>query len=250
MKLIVQKLAVEYQDEGNGPVLLFLHGWQDNLHSLDAVSKELVKQYRVIRVDLPGFGKSELPKEAWDLDHYIRFVSDFVQKLQLSVFAFIGHSFGGRITIKGIGTKQLQAERIILIGAAGLAKNKTLKTLAIKSVAKTMGLVSYIPPLLFWRKTLRTRLYRAIGSDYHNAGPLKATLVKVTGEDLAAFAQHITVPTLLIWGANDMATPVTDGRRYAQLILGSELKVIENSGHFVHQEQASLVSTMINQFLC
>ncbi len=250
MKLIVQNLAVEYQDEGSGPVLLFLHGWQDNLHSLDAVSKELVQRYRVISVDLPGFGKSELPREAWDLDCYIRFVHDFVQKLQLQVFAFIGHSFGGRITVKGIGTKQLQAEKIILIGAAGLAKNKTLKTLAIKSVAKTMGLISYIPPLLFWRKALRTRLYRAIGSDYHNAGPLKATLVKVTREDLATFAQQITIPTLLIWGADDTATPLADGRRYAQLISGSELKVIENSGHFIHQQQAPLVATMINQFLC
>ena len=126
MKIIVQNLATEYLDEGTGEVVLFLHGWQDNLHTFDSLVSLLPPTLRIIRLDLPGFGKSEVPKETWDLNNYVQFVKDFIQKLDIKVYAFIGHSFGGRIVIKGEATKNLQAQKIILIGS-GITLHECLK---------------------------------------------------------------------------------------------------------------------------
>ncbi len=250
MKVIVQNLATEYLDEGSGSIILLLHGWQDNLHTFDALSPKLSKEFRVVRLDMPGFGKTELPKDAWNLSDYIQFVHDFIVKLNLNIAVLLGHSFGGRVIIKGLATNKLQADKLVLIGSAGIAKTKTLRTTFTRILTKIGSIVMYIPPLLFWRKQLRKKLYYAIGSDYLNAGPLQKTFLKIINEDLSSFAATIKQPTLLIWGANDEATPLTDGQKLHTLISQSQLQIFPDAGHFVHQEKTSEVVKTIKAFLC
>lgn len=249
MKIIVQNLAIEYQDDGVGEVVLFLHGWQDNLHTFNSLISLLSPTRRIIRLDLPGFGKSEIPKETWNLDNYVQFIKDFIEKLDIKVYALVGHSFGGRIALKGEATKNLQAQKIILIGSAGLAKNRTFRNLALKLLVKIGGLITYIPPLIFWREEIRKRMYRFVGSDYLKAGALKETFLKIISEDLSTSAKKITTPTLLIWGENDTETPLYDGKRFAGLIPNSKLKVINGAGHFVHKEKSQEVAKLIQEFL-
>lgn len=249
MKIIVQNLAIEYLDEGTGKVLLFLHGWQDNFHTFDSLASLLSPTRRIIRLDLPGFGKSEAPKGAWNLDNYIQFIKDFIEKLDIQVHAFVGHSFGGRIAIKGEATKNLQAQKIILIGSAGIAKNRTFRNSFFKLLAKIGGLITYLPPLVFWREGLRKRMYSFIGSDYLNAGVLKETFLKIISEDLSASAKKITTPTLLIWGESDTETPLSDGKQLAGMIADSKLKVINGAGHFVHKEKSQEVAKLVQEFL-
>lgn len=250
MKVLVSGIATEYQDQGTGPIVLFLPGWQDTLHSFDAIAKDLIPNYRIIRLDLPGFGATETPAEPWDLDCYITFVAEFIKKLTIVPTAIVGHSFGGRITIKGLATQTLAAEKIILIAAAGITHRRTWRNTILQALAKTGRLLTTIPPLSFWRQTLRKKLYRAIGSDYFAAGRLKETFLKVIAEDLSQVAPKIAVPTLLIWGADDTATPLTDGQKLHQLISGSKLEVITNTGHFVHQQEPERVAILMKNFLC
>ncbi len=249
MKIIVQNLATEYLDEGTGKVVLFLHGWQDNLHTFDSIISILSPTLRTIRLDLPGFGKSEVPKETWDLDNYVQFVDNFIQKLNIQVYALVGHSFGGRIAIKGEATKILQTQKIILICSAGIAKNRTFHNSLLKSLAKIGGLITYVPPLIFWREVLRKRMYDFIGSDYLNTGKLKKTFLKIISEDLSMTAKNVTIPTLLIWGADDTETPLADGKKLSELISGSELKALNKAGHFVHKEKSKEVARLIQEFL-
>lgn len=249
MKIIVQNLAIEYQDKGSGKVVLFLHGWQDTLHSFDFVTALLSPPFRVVRLDLPGFGQSETPKEAWNLDNYVQFVEAFIHKLNLDVYALVGHSFGGRITIKGQATKKLQPQKAVLISSAGIAKNRTLRNLAVNIVAKIGRLVTYIPPLFFWRNKIRKKMYGYIGGDYLSAGKLKETFLNIIAEDLSVSATQVTVSTILIWGANDTDTPLCDGKKLAALIPNSELKVISDSGHFVHKEKPDIVAKLLKDFL-
>ena len=112
MQIIVEGIATEYRDEGTGPVILLLHGWQDNLHTFDALTALLSKNYRVVRIDLPGFGNTELPPSPWHLDDYIEFVDKFIRKIGFGVDYVAGHSFGGRITIKAIATGIIQTKKM------------------------------------------------------------------------------------------------------------------------------------------
>jgi len=249
MKVIVQDLAVEYKDEGSGKTLLFLHGWKSNLDSFDKIVSLLLPHYRVIRLDLPGFGKTDIPKETWDLDKYISFVVDFIQKLNIKVDVIIGHSFGGRIIIKGESKKVFKVEKIVLIGSAGIAKRKTFRNYFFKVLTKTGKFITAVPPLSLIRESLRKKIYSFTGNDYINAGPLKDTFLKIINEDLTHYATKITTPSILIWGINDTETPVTDGRKLSTLIKNSSFHIVENSGHFVHVQKTEEIIELIKKFI-
>ena len=241
-------MAIEYRDEGTGPVMLFLHGWQDGLHTFDSLASLLSADYRIIRVDLPGFGESEMPKTAWHLDNYVGFVKDFIDKLGIKVDILAGHSLGGRIVIKGIAAKIFDAPKIVLIASAGIAERNTARNVFFGVLAKTGRLATAIPPLAFLRAPLRKYLYQSLGSDYLSAGPLRETFLNIINEDLSASAAAITKPSLLIWGSKDTETPLRDGQRLVTLIPGATLEVIPGAGHFVHREKPQEIVQLIRKF--
>ncbi len=249
MKTIVQNIATEYQDEGDASVILFLHGWQANLHTFDAIASILKKENRVIRMDLPGFGESEFPKGDWSLDDYVEFVRDFIDKLGVSVDVIVGHSFGGRIAIKGQAENILHARKLVLIASAGVSKNRNFRNSLLKVIAKIGGMATFIPPLVFWRDKIRERLYNIVGGDYSDAGPLKKTFLKIIKEDLSTAASQITTPTLLIWGTDDTETPLADGQRLSRLIPNSKLEIINGAGHLIHREKPNDVAGLIQNFI-
>ena len=249
MKVIVENLAIEYDDIGSGKVILFLHGWKDNLKTFDDLLPFLSSKYRIIRIDLPGFGKSGKPSESWVLDDYVKFINEFIFKLNLKVDTFVGHSLGGRILIKGVSQGKLKSNKLILIASAGIAKRKTLKNYFLMFISKIGKFITYIPPFYFFKKQIRKTLYSFIGSDYFNAGSMKEIFLNIIREDLTHFLENIKIPTLLIWGEDDTETPLTDGNRFHKLIKNSVLKVFKNSGHFVHKEKSKEVSPLIQDFI-
>jgi pimeloyl-ACP methyl ester carboxylesterase len=248
MKVIIDKLAIEYEDTGTGPVILALHGWGDSLKTFDHIASELSEKYRFVRLDLPGFGGSELPPVTWDLQNYVDLVGAFINKLDLKVDLLIGHSLGGRVAIKGLSVGTFRPHRVVLIASAGILKSRSARNRAFKAAAKAGKLVTMIPPLSLWRRQLRTRLYYASGSDYLNAGPLAKTFIKIISEDLLPPARTIKQPVLLIWGSNDTDTPVADGQQLASAISGAKFEIIPGAGHFVHQEQTERVAALIEDF--
>jgi pimeloyl-ACP methyl ester carboxylesterase len=225
-----------------------LHGWKDSLSTFDGLIQSL-PGYRIVRLDMPGFGKSGTPPTAWGVGEYVQFVAEFIQKMNLSVDVLVGHSFGGRVAIKGVGCGALKPKKLILIAAAGLARKNTVMNYMLAGFAKAGRIATSIPPLSFWQSTLRRKLYGAIGSDYFNAGSLKETFKKVVSEDLSEYAEKITIPTLLIWGRQDRATPLSQAERIHRLIEASQLEILMDAGHFVHKEKPKEVATLIQSFL-
>ncbi|MDO8552733.1 MAG: alpha/beta hydrolase [bacterium] len=249
MRIIINGLAIEYDDRGSGETIVMLHGWKDNLRTFDGIFTALATSFRVIRIDLPGFGGSDAPPKDWTLEDYVSFVKDFTDKLNITPSAYAGHSFGGRIVIHGVASKVLNAKKIILISSAGVARRKTLKNSGLAVLAKFGRAAASVPPLSFWKQSIRRKLYESIGSDYFRAGALSGTFLNIIKKDLAEDAKKISLPTLLIWGSNDMATPLEEGERLHSLIRNSTLHVIPGAGHFVHQERPAEISGIIRKFL-
>ena len=247
MRSIIRNLAVEYEEQGSGPVVLMLHGWKQDVHTFDAITPALASAFRVIRLDLPGFGGSETPPVGWNVSEYVVFVATFIQKLGITVDVLVGHSFGGRIALKGLGGGVLKARRLVLVGSAGLTKKDTLRNHLFLVVAKIGKAGSAFLPFSL-REHLRRRLYTRAGSDLLDAGAMKETFLLTRGEELSSFAQKVRVPTLLIWGEEDSQTPLDQGKRFAELISGAKLVVLPKAGHFVHQEKAAEVAKLILDF--
>lgn len=252
MKIIIDTIAVEYSDEGVGKVLLMLHGWKDSLRTFDPLVRELAREYRIVRLDMPGFGGTELPRTDLKLDDYVDFVELFIQKLGLDMAAIVGHSFGGRVILKGLARGVFHPQKAILIAAAGVseksASRRTVRNGVLKLLARAGKLASAPLPRSL-RTKLRGMLYRSIGSDYHASGILKDIFINVVSENLSAAAEQVATPTLIMWGSEDASTPLADGEKLARLIRGSKIRVFDGATHFVHHEKVSEIARSIREFV-
>jgi pimeloyl-ACP methyl ester carboxylesterase len=248
MKMIVENVATEYKDEGSGKALLLLHGWGNDLHTWDKIAPALAQKYRVVRLDLPGFGQSEMPKSAWHVEEYAEFVKAFINKAGILPVAIVGHSLGGRVAIKGVSENILVPEKMVLIASAGNARRRTVRNHSITVLSKVAKALTALLPRPM-QEQLRAKLYEQAGSDYLAAGEMRDIFLNVIREDLSQSAGKISIPTLLIWGRDDRTTPVEDGERFHGAIRGSELEIVEGAGHFVHAEKPEEVAAMIEHFV-
>lgn len=246
-QLVVNGLLTHYRTAGQGKTLLLLHGWGDDGSTFEQLSGLLAGEYELYSLDLPGFGKSQTPEHAWELNDYVHFTEKFIEKINKKPYAVIGHSNGGAMAIK-LACSNDYPEKLVLVAAAGIRKPFSVKKTMLKMGAKIMKFVTFALPLNM-KQSLRRSLYKAIGSDYLVSPHLQETFKKIVAEDVTSVASQIDKPSLLIYGSNDTATPPRYGQIYAGLMKKSRLEIIEGASHFLHHEKTSQVATLIRNFL-
>lgn len=251
MKVLVNNHLIEYSDEGSGRVLLFLHGWGSNLKTFDSVAKHFSKDFRVIRLDFPGFGGSPKPENDWSIGDYADLTNEFVKKIDVDeIYAVLAHSFGGRVMIRCASAGYLDPKKVVLMGAAGIKPRKTSKMIVYKIIAKIGKLITSLPVLNKLQPLLRKRLYSSIGTtDYLQSNDMKKIFVNTINEDLSSEISNIKQPTLLIWGENDSETPLSDANMMNKLIKDSKLIIIPGAGHFVYNDAFDETIKYLNGFL-
>ena len=248
MQTVVDSLLTNYETKGSSKVVLFLHGWADNLSTFQVLQDELSDEYQTVSVDLPGFGESQTPSKAWTLDDYVNFINHFLEKTKTQPAAIVGHSLGGTIAIRGVATKSLTPKKIVLLAAAGIRTNLGLRKTIFKLIAKTGKLLTKVFPWQI-RNKLRNKLYKAAKSDMLIAGHMEDTFKKVVSQDVAADATKIKVPTLIIYGDKDTDTPPDYGQTFQRAIASSSLEIIPGAGHFVHHDEPEVVIEKIRKFI-
>ncbi|MGD0284264.1 MAG: alpha/beta hydrolase [Candidatus Saccharimonadales bacterium] len=248
MQMVVEKLLTHFERIGSGKSIVLLHGWGDQAVSFVSLSSKLAKHYDVIIPDLPGFGGTEMPTEAWDLTNYATFISQFLQKLGvINVYAYIGHSNGGAIAIKGLSDGCLSANKLILLSSSGI-RDDNKRISIVKTVTKTGKLLTSPLPNSMQMK-LRQKLYRTVGSDMLVAEHMSSTFKKIITDDVQADAKQLDLPTLILYGSNDKITPKVYGQRFHDLIKNSSLKIIPSASHFIHHDQLETILKLIEDFL-
>ena len=237
--MTIKGLKINYKTLGEGKPLLILHGWGSSSEKWQKIGELLVqKGMRVIIPDLPGFGKSEEPQKAWNLDDYCDFVEEFIKILNLDKFYLLGHSFGGSLAVKFSLQHPEKVAKLFLVSAACVRK-KSLKNKLFKFISRFFK----IKPLF-----LRKFFYRK--SDYLSVrGVMKETYLKVIEEDLSDVLEKVKIPTMIIWGAKDKITPIKQAKLIKIKIRNSELKIIPNIGHSPHLEAPEKLGDLVSQEL-
>lgn len=248
MQVVVDNLLTTYEKTGKGPVVLMLHGWGDSHRTFKQLTHDLKKKYTVVSLDLPGFGQSEIPHEVWTLDSYARFVQKFLEKIEVKPRAVVAHSNGGAVAIRGLSLGALKTDKLVLLASAGIRDRENLRRFVLKIVAK-VGKV-----LTFWlpqhhKKALQKRLYGTAGSDMLAVPHLQETFKVTVRQDIQRDAKHLRLPTLLVYGEGDKATPPLYGELFKKLIPGSRLEIVPEAEHFVHHDQPERVVALIKGFL-
>jgi len=121
-------INVHYKDVGNGLPMIFLHGSSSSLHTWDKLAGHLKDGYRVIRMDLPGFGLTgPHPQQEYSVVAYEEFLSDFIAHLGLDNFILAGNSWGGVLAWYYAARHPDKVSALILIASAGYKMGKVLK---------------------------------------------------------------------------------------------------------------------------
>ncbi|MBO4877542.1 MAG: alpha/beta hydrolase [Ruminococcus sp.] len=249
----VNGIKINYEQKGEGDLIVLLHGWGSNIGLFANLIGLLSRKYKVVAMDMPGFGGSEEPPSAWEVGDYTQFVIDFLKDYPDKKIMFLGHSFGGRVIIKLNSRTDLPFEisKVILVDSAGIlppkSNKKSLRTYyykAGKAILSTKLAKLLAPDAL---EDFRKKMGSA---DYAAASPLmRQVLVKTVNEDLEPLLPNIKCPTLLVWGVNDTATPLSDGEKMEKLIPDAGLVKLENAGHYSFLEQQYTFNRVMCSFM-
>ena len=253
MKTIVDGLEINYSDEGEGSPVLLLHGWGCNHSHWGPLFDGLKGSHRVVAPDIPGFGESEEPPETWGTKEFAQLFEHFMRAIQLEKPAVIGHSNGGRIGIL-LAAKGL-AGKLILTDSAGIKPKRDpsyyAKIYSYKAMKKVLSL-----PVLSAKKDeiLEKRRGKAGSADYNAASPvMRRILSTVVNEDLIPYLEEVRVSTLLVWGSEDTATPLTDGETMEAILkknnVDSALIVFHGRGHYAFLEEKQRFISICQAFI-
>ena len=235
-------IKVNYKDFGqkDKSPIVYLHGWGQNIAMMEPIAKPFTETHRLIILDLPGFGNSDEPEEAWDLEEYVNMLKALLDYLGIKKPNLIGHSFGGKISI--LYASKYDTERLILLSSPFNIKLKTpsLKVRVLKKAKSIPGLGK-----------LAEKMKQHIGStDYKNASPImRDILVKHVNTDLTENAKQIKCPTFIIWGDKDEAVPVADAYELEKLIPDSGLTIYEGCTHYAYLERLGQTNSIIKSFI-
>jgi pimeloyl-ACP methyl ester carboxylesterase len=249
MKVLVDGLMTTYQRVGSGPTILLLHGWGDSMDTYSALVRDFQESYTLLAVDLPGFGGTETPKVTFNLELYAKFVASFLLKIgDPELFAVIGHSNGGAIAIKALSSKILKSKKLVLLASSGVRNSYSPSNKLKRMIFKLLKIPAMLLPSSMQKK-IKKKVYEKIGSDLFVAEQLQDTFKQIITEDVTDDATKISQQTLLLYGTNDKATPVSYGRLFNEKISGSELVVIQGAEHFLHHTNSKEVLVLIRSFL-
>lgn len=241
MKINIKNIDINYIQYGEGKKdIVLLHGWGQNIAMMMPLGDPLSKEYRITILDLPGFGESMEPKEAWTIYQYCDLLEEFLLQLKIKNPIIMGHSFGGRISICYAASHKV--DKLILFGSPCIRKDTKVskKVKLLKTLKKVPGL-----------NQLSEFAKNYIGSrDYKAASPImRQVLVKVVNEDLSECAKKIEAPTLLIWGQLDTEAPVEEAKELETLMKDAGLIVFPYCTHYAYLENLPQVIRILKEFL-
>ncbi|MBU2635455.1 alpha/beta hydrolase [Patescibacteria group bacterium] len=237
--MIIKGLKINYKTLGEGNSLLILHGWGSRSDNWQRVGEMLAeKGIKVIIPDLPGFGQSQKPPRAWNLDDYCDFVEEFVKILNLANFSLLGHSFGGALAVK-CGLKFPEKIDKLFLASAVCIRKKTFKNKLFKFLSKFLKIKTPFLRKVFYRK-----------SDYLSVeGTMKEIYLKLIKQDLSDVLSQIQIPTVIIWGEKDNITPLSDAKIINQKIKDSKIEIIPNVGHDLNLKTPEKLAEVISKNL-
>jgi len=259
--LLETQTSYQFFQKKNAPTLILLHGWLQDWQCWSPVIGKLSEKYQLVIPDLPAFGKSTLGPDqsgnivAWNSEQYALWLAAFIDSLDLSKsqpVVVLGHSFGGKIAAIAAASYAQNTtppiSGLLLVDAAGLPDPLPLN----KKITQTI--ISAIPS--FFKDTLtgpvKHKLLGALRLSTDHAKSLpqqKKILEKIIRENISEYINKISIPSTIIWGAHDDATPVHQAKLFHIGLRNSTLHIFEKSDHFPFISQPSLFISTVSDFI-
>lgn len=237
----------QFVDEGQGEIIMMLHGLFGALSNWDSVVQTFRSRYRVIIPLMPVY---EMPPREAGVEGLTAFVEQFVGARGLSGLTLVGNSLGGHIALLYTLKHPENVKRLVLTGSSGLFEN------SMGGSYPKRGNYDYIRERVaytFYDPSVATPELIEECFEITNSIPKCMSIVQIAKSaqrnNVARELEHITVPTLLIWGLNDTITPPPVAHEFNRLIPSSELHFIDKCCHAPMMEHPEKFNRLLQRFL-
>ena len=238
----------EYVEEGQGPVLLLLHGLFGALSNWQDVVTEFSADYRVVIPLLPIY---DMPLAQAGVPGLVKYVEEFVAAMALpGAFTVLGNSLGGHIALVYALHNPARVARLVLTGSSGLFEDSMGGSFPKRGnyayVQERVGYTFYDPKMA--TKELVDEVFNVTNS---NARCLRIIAIARSAQrhNLSRELSRIAVPVLLVWGLNDMITPPPVAHEFARLLPQPTLRFLDHCGHAPMMERPVAFNRYLRQFL-
>jgi pimeloyl-ACP methyl ester carboxylesterase len=251
---------IYYREAGSGPTVILLHGLGADASHWTQTIAALSPRHRVIALDQIGFGKSDKPMINYRVATLVSFLREFYDKAGVDKATLVGNSLGGWTAAAFAIAYPDKVEKLVLVDAAGYSPERTgapkptremmlaLNASTPEGMKTTLGLVLYNKQLItepFVKQAFADKLRR---NDGYTINMFIDSLLR--GEDyLDGKVGAIKAPTLIVWGKEDILTPIAIGNAFKEEIKGAEMAVIEKCAHVPHLECAGPFIQALTNFL-
>ena len=253
---------VQIEGPAHAPVVLLLHGFGSSLQTWDAWGQGLANEYRMVRLDIAGFGLTG-PAEPGDYSDEadVQRLLAVVDQLGLPRMTVVGHSMGGRLAWHFAAAHPQRVDKLVLIAPDGFPdpQSKSDKTY---DVPAWMGVARYALPRWLINKGVASayadpsRLDDDTARRYQDMllapGVRQAVLARMAqtrNRDPLPWLQRLTMPTLLLWGAQDGMIPAENSMDYQRAMPHAQRVVMPDVGHLPHEEQPQRSLQAVRDFL-
>jgi pimeloyl-ACP methyl ester carboxylesterase len=262
---------VGYRMEGEGPVILLIHGIAGSSSAWRDVMPALARRYTVIAPDLIGHGQSAKPIGDYSLGAYASGLRDLLRVLGLTKASIVGQSFGGGVAMQLAYQHPDCCERLVLVDSGGLGREVSWMLRFM-----TLPASEYLMPVLFpsfvrergndisrmlHRRGIRMagvaemwRSYASLTESVNRQSFIRTlrSVIDPGGQTVSALDRLYLageIPTMIVWGDRDSIIPVSHAYAAHQAIPGSRLEIIEGAGHFPHVEAPERFLEVLIDFL-
>jgi pimeloyl-ACP methyl ester carboxylesterase len=263
----VDGARVNWIEMGEGPPLVFVHGlsgcWQNWLENIP----HFARRHRVIAIDLPGFGESELPHEDISIPGYGQFVDAFLEEIGVERATIVGNSMGGFISAEVAVSHPGRVDKLVLVSAAGVITVRPAELTVAKQLARMIHFGGarvlarrknmvrrrrmrslILAGIVRHPELLQPELVYEIASGGGKPGFMDA-FNAILDYDFSDRLPEVERPTLIVWGRDDRIVPVGGAYRYEQLIPNSRRVIFEDTGHVPMIERPALFNRLLEDFL-
>jgi 3-oxoadipate enol-lactonase len=258
-RIQINNLQISYTDTGSGRPLVLIHGYPFNRSLWADQILVLSNSYRIIAPDLRGFGESEASQEPSTMNLLAADVAQLMDHLKIPRATIGGLSMGGYVALafykqfasrvraliladtraqadteEAKETRAQQAEKALSDGMAGIADAMLPKLLTPETVSKHPEIVKRVRDMMLKTKP---------------EGAAAALRGMAERDDQTELLPKISVPTLILVGAEDAITPVADSEKMHHAIAGSSLVVLDHAGHVSNLERTQQFNDALLHFL-
>jgi pimeloyl-ACP methyl ester carboxylesterase len=261
----IDGVRIHYQEKGTGTPLILIHGYTSSTYSWKDVFEPLAKTFRVIAVDLKGFGFSGKPDGDYTRRAQAILVSHLLEHLNIQKAWLCGNSMGGEVALNVALANPDRVAGLILIDSGGVqvkgSGSLAPRYLLVPVVGRVLIVLALRSDKLV-REGLeksfydRTKITNERVANYYRplqtrSGQLAALRARTQADQFPIEPElpRINVPTLILWGAQDALIPLEAGRKINSLIKGSRLVIFDSCGHLPQEEMPARTVDEIAKFI-